>query len=220
MRDNAVDFFSNGPGVRDSWAIGTAVAVGDTLWFGSRERFAPQPVRLDGTQLVDLPKLGGTVTLAAQLTHGGEAVLFLSTQYANDHRPRNTANLRTIDRHGKAIASWQTDAIPIWLVVPDRGNHAWVGLADNVVQRIELDRMQATTTVTTKTPWIGAIPWGRALLACDGHQLLVVDADTLAPMGTLVLPTDVTQIDVFGAPPDQRHLAIAHRSDVRILHVE
>ena len=66
--------------------------------------------------------------------------------------------------------------------------------------------------------WV-ALDRGRLLAASD-TELLLLDAHSLATLGTLALPADFGRVETLAVSRDHRHVAVAHGPDVRILRVE
>lgn len=105
-----------------------------------------------------------------------------------------------------------------WMVAVD--SRVIVGFHERTVATFDRKNLDLVNTTTVPGRIIAAVALGPDLLATYGDAIAVLDATTLAKKVDVPLPVGLPGVDRIAISTDGRRVALAWRSEVRILTVE
>ncbi|MCA8967415.1 MAG: hypothetical protein KDC48_21215 [Planctomycetes bacterium] len=208
-------------GLSSPWRTAVTAMIDGAPWFvGSAPTNKTYRWQGDGWTVTEQ---AGVMSEGALLLHAhGDGALLVCSR-TNPSDDRTSSQVQELDAAGRKTWQWSTSGHCEW-AVPDTGRaRLWLGHGSEVLS-IDLTERSVASHRTERT-WLAAdllpdgSPFGSALLASDGAGLLLFDPDTFEERHRWPNPDGWQSIDVLAVAPDGRHVAIAHRDDVRILRL-
>ncbi|MCB9876203.1 MAG: hypothetical protein H6835_01265 [Planctomycetes bacterium] len=162
------------------------------------------------------------VSASLLLSPGNHGVVLVtcSSDLSDDS---SSGAVNSFDLEGQQKWRWQSHSDFEWAVSAPGHRCLWLGAGSQVLR---LDLVERSVVAhQPERDWLAAdllpdgSPFGSGLLASDGAGLLVFDRDWFEERRRWPNPDGWKSIDVIAVAPDGRHVAIAHRDDVRILRL-
>lgn len=170
-----------------------------------------RPTDLEGAQFhwvraIDFTTAGGTT----------KPILLTSAAGSRKFPPRST--LRRFGDDGVPTHQVEFDTTAHWVAIS--GAHVIVGLGSGYVLTFDSEREVELSRVVLPRPIVDAVATGDALIAICGASLVWMEATNVAKQTDLPLPAGLSGVDQIAISADGRRLAVACRSEVRILTIE
>jgi hypothetical protein len=210
-----------GVGLQASTRLSAAGIVNHQPWIGN----ASSPMRLlrwqkNGFKADAKQPYLGTAPVCIRQLPASDLVLLASMGNSDGNLLGGSQTLVfLLDEHGTPKHQWTHASSLLWVVADLQGECIWVSTARELTC-LHSATLAVRSSQPLETTWIEATMWRSGLLlATDGKELQIVAPQTQQVQQRLLLPKDLTRIDVLAMSPTGKHIAVADDFDVRIFAV-